>query len=350
MFVAIGRLGRSLGMHLLLASQRLDEGRLRGLEAHLSYRVCLKTLSASESRTVLGTLDAYELPNTPGAGFLRSGDRRADSFPDRIRFRTGADRATIRRQATAIGAAFTTRAVGAGRTRRAGGERDARAYRFADGPGPAVGTRTARAPSLAAAAGGGTGAGRPVTRRRIRAGRSGRSHRHRRSPVRAAPDAADGRLIRSRGQCRGRRRTPIGQVDGTAHADHGVGRHARSGSGAVLLPGLRRWSAGFGARHCRTWVRWPAGPSRGSSPHDRRAGIDRAGSREARSIAASNARIERPEATRSATCFWSSMAGQACAMSSRGWRSRSLRLRPRGFRSVCTWCCRRRAGRRSDRR
>jgi len=73
MFVAIGRLGRSLGMHLLLASQRLDEGRLRGLEAHLSYRVCLKTLSASESRTVLGTLDAYQLPSTPGAGFLRSG-------------------------------------------------------------------------------------------------------------------------------------------------------------------------------------------------------------------------------------------------------------------------------------
>lgn len=73
MFVAIGRLGRSLGMHLLLASQRLDEGRLRGLEAHLSYRVCLKTLSASESRIVLGTLDAYQLPNTPGAGYLRCG-------------------------------------------------------------------------------------------------------------------------------------------------------------------------------------------------------------------------------------------------------------------------------------
>ena len=73
MFVAIGRLGRSLGMHLLLASQRLEEGRLRGLEAHLSYRMCLKTLSASESRTVLGTPDAYQLPSTPGAGFLRSG-------------------------------------------------------------------------------------------------------------------------------------------------------------------------------------------------------------------------------------------------------------------------------------
>lgn len=71
-FVAIGRQGRSLGMHLLLASQRLDEGRLRGLEAHLSYRICLKTLSASDSRSVLGTFDAYELPNTPGAGLLQT--------------------------------------------------------------------------------------------------------------------------------------------------------------------------------------------------------------------------------------------------------------------------------------
>jgi DNA segregation ATPase FtsK/SpoIIIE, S-DNA-T family len=72
-FVAIGRLGRSLGIHLLLASQRLDEGRLRGLESHLSYRVCLKTLSANESRLVVGTADAYELPSTPGAAYLRVG-------------------------------------------------------------------------------------------------------------------------------------------------------------------------------------------------------------------------------------------------------------------------------------
>jgi ESX secretion system protein EccC len=81
-FVAIGRLGRSLGMHLLLASQRLDEGRLRGLESHLSYRVCLKTLSANESRIVLGASDAYELPSMPGAGYLRCG---ADEL---IRFQT----------------------------------------------------------------------------------------------------------------------------------------------------------------------------------------------------------------------------------------------------------------------
>lgn len=76
LFVAIGRLGRSLGIHLLLASQRLDEGRLRGLETHLSYRVCLKTFSASESRAVLGVPDAYELPVAPGAAYLKTSDGR----------------------------------------------------------------------------------------------------------------------------------------------------------------------------------------------------------------------------------------------------------------------------------
>ncbi len=65
LFVAIGRLGRSLGLHLLLASQRLEEGRLRGLESHLSYRIGLRTFSAQESRTVLGVPDAYELPADP---------------------------------------------------------------------------------------------------------------------------------------------------------------------------------------------------------------------------------------------------------------------------------------------
>ena len=72
LFVAIGRLGRSLRIHLLLASQRLDEGRLRGLEAHLSYRVCLKTFSAAESRAVIGVADAFHLPGTPGAGVQRT--------------------------------------------------------------------------------------------------------------------------------------------------------------------------------------------------------------------------------------------------------------------------------------
>lgn len=72
LFVAIGRLGRSLGIHLVLASQRLDEGRLRGLESHLSYRVALRTFSAAESRAVVGVPDAHDLPNQPGVGLLRT--------------------------------------------------------------------------------------------------------------------------------------------------------------------------------------------------------------------------------------------------------------------------------------
>jgi S-DNA-T family DNA segregation ATPase FtsK/SpoIIIE len=70
-FVAIGRLGRSLQMHLLLSSQRLEEGRLKGLDSHLSYRIGLRTFSAAESRTVIGVPDAYNLPPVPGVGFLK---------------------------------------------------------------------------------------------------------------------------------------------------------------------------------------------------------------------------------------------------------------------------------------
>ena len=71
LFVMIGRLGRSLAIHLMLASQRLEEGRLRGLDAHLSYRIGLRTFSASESRVVLGVPDAYHLPSVPGSGYLK---------------------------------------------------------------------------------------------------------------------------------------------------------------------------------------------------------------------------------------------------------------------------------------
>ncbi|MEV6431562.1 type VII secretion protein EccCa [Nocardia sp. NPDC051463] len=72
LFVMIGRLGRSLHVHLLLASQRLEEGKLKGLESHLSYRIGLKTFSANESRQVLGVPDAYNLPGVPGGGYLKS--------------------------------------------------------------------------------------------------------------------------------------------------------------------------------------------------------------------------------------------------------------------------------------
>lgn len=80
MFIQIGRIGRSLGVHLLLASQRLEEGRLRGLDTYLSYRVGLRTFSVAESRAALGVPDAYHLPSVPGSGYLKFGNEEMVRF------------------------------------------------------------------------------------------------------------------------------------------------------------------------------------------------------------------------------------------------------------------------------
>lgn len=71
LFVTLGRVGRSLGIHLLLATQRLDEGRIRGLEGYLRYRICLRTFSPEESSAVLGTPAAHHLPPYPGTAYLK---------------------------------------------------------------------------------------------------------------------------------------------------------------------------------------------------------------------------------------------------------------------------------------
>lgn len=71
LFVAIGRVGRSLGMHLLLATQRLGEGRIQALEGHLRYRICLRTFSAQDSSAVIGVPDAFYLPSYPGIGYFK---------------------------------------------------------------------------------------------------------------------------------------------------------------------------------------------------------------------------------------------------------------------------------------
>lgn len=71
LFIQIGRIGRSIGVHQLLASQRLEESKLRGLDTFLSYRIALRTFSPAESRVVIGVPDAYELPSPPGNGYLK---------------------------------------------------------------------------------------------------------------------------------------------------------------------------------------------------------------------------------------------------------------------------------------
>lgn len=71
LFLQIGRIGRSIGVHLLLSSQRIEGGKLRGLDTYLSYRLGLRTFSESESQVVLGSGDAFHLPPQPGYGYLK---------------------------------------------------------------------------------------------------------------------------------------------------------------------------------------------------------------------------------------------------------------------------------------
>ncbi len=73
LLISICQLGRPLGLHLLLTAQRLIEGKIRGLEVFLSYRIGLRTFSEQESRALLGMPDAYRLPHLSGYGYLRFG-------------------------------------------------------------------------------------------------------------------------------------------------------------------------------------------------------------------------------------------------------------------------------------
>lgn len=81
-FVKVGRKGRAYEVHLFFATQHFQEGQARGLETHLSYRIALKTTSAADSRAVIGVPDAYHLPETPGAGYLKtnSGGEEVERF------------------------------------------------------------------------------------------------------------------------------------------------------------------------------------------------------------------------------------------------------------------------------
>lgn len=71
LFTGIGRVGRSLGISMLMATQRLEESKIRGLEGHLRYRICLRTFTAAESSAVLGTNDAFYLSSFPGVGYFK---------------------------------------------------------------------------------------------------------------------------------------------------------------------------------------------------------------------------------------------------------------------------------------
>ncbi|MCH9709593.1 MAG: type VII secretion protein EccCa [Actinomycetia bacterium] len=76
LFDRICRVGRSLRVHLLLATQSLNTGgtRIDKLEPNLTYRIALRTTSSAESKAVIGTPEAQYISNKEsGVGFVRVG-------------------------------------------------------------------------------------------------------------------------------------------------------------------------------------------------------------------------------------------------------------------------------------
>ncbi|MCH9730374.1 MAG: type VII secretion protein EccCa [Actinomycetia bacterium] len=85
LFDRICRVGRSLRVHLLLATQSLNTGgtRIDKLEPNLTYRIALRTTSSAESKAVIGTPEAQYITNKEsGVGFQRVG------MEDPVKFQT----------------------------------------------------------------------------------------------------------------------------------------------------------------------------------------------------------------------------------------------------------------------
>lgn len=72
-FEVVTRKGRSQGVSLLFSSQTLDEGVIKKIPDNTQYRIGLKVASDATSRRVIGTADAYHIPdgkNVKGTGYF----------------------------------------------------------------------------------------------------------------------------------------------------------------------------------------------------------------------------------------------------------------------------------------
>ncbi|MGC5617489.1 FtsK/SpoIIIE domain-containing protein [Georgenia sp. Z1491] len=70
--VRLAAQGRSLGLHLVLATQRPSGIVGPDVRANITVRLCLRVLEAADSRDVVGTARAAELPAVPGRAVLRT--------------------------------------------------------------------------------------------------------------------------------------------------------------------------------------------------------------------------------------------------------------------------------------
>ena len=72
LFQSVVAVGRGLRIHLLLATQALENVNLQKIETNLSYRIALRTANVHESKQVIDTPEAaYINNNEPGVGYIR---------------------------------------------------------------------------------------------------------------------------------------------------------------------------------------------------------------------------------------------------------------------------------------
>ena len=286
LFVMIGRLGRSLGVHLLLATQRLEEGGCAGWRRTCPTGSACAPSRPMESRIVLGVPDAYELPNAPGHGYLRSDTQTLLRFraayvsgPYRRGRAAGRPQAAVQApdRPVRVGPCPRRRAGGgaqAARARGGGGQADLHARRdrrtVCTGTGPpahqvwlpplvraAEPDRAAR-PLVVDPARGLVAAGRPgAGGLAVPVGIVDRPYEQRRDPLVVDLDGAGGHV-------RHRRRARARQEHHAAHAAVRAGADPHPARGPVLLPRLRRrhparagraaarrgWRAGATPRRC----------------------------------------------------------------------------------------------------
>ena len=71
LYESIAQRGRSIGMHLLLVSQFIDQSVIGDVQQNLTYGVSLRASSAQYSQTVIGSPAAKDLPLGTGDAYLR---------------------------------------------------------------------------------------------------------------------------------------------------------------------------------------------------------------------------------------------------------------------------------------
>ncbi|PRY61271.1 S-DNA-T family DNA segregation ATPase FtsK/SpoIIIE [Knoellia remsis] len=73
--VSLAAVGRSLGVHLILATQRPAGAITADIQANVNLRIAMRVRDVADSQDVIGSADAAHLPaDRPGRGFARGGD------------------------------------------------------------------------------------------------------------------------------------------------------------------------------------------------------------------------------------------------------------------------------------